>query len=241
MKKTIIFLLLLLPLTVFCSDNDTAKISSDSIKTNKMELGMSFSPDFCFRKLKPAADSKWIADIRDTLEVPKFGYTVGANFTFKVNNKIDLETGVFFSDSGEKTKKYSLVDVPSGQKAIKYSCNFHDYYLNIPVKVNYYFLIHKLNFYLTAGISANIFVYQKTTLITSYGNSDSKTTSKSTPGFSRVNIAVLAGFGIKYPVTNKINLKIEPLYMHSATSIIKAPIKTYFYSLGVNVGICQKF
>ena len=241
MKKTIIFLLLLLPLSVFCSDSDSTKITSDSSKTKKIEISISFSPDYCFRKLKADADSKWIADTRDTLEIPKFGYTVGVNVAFKINKNIDAEAGVTFSDRGEKTKKYSLVDAPAGQKATSYSYNFHDYYLNVPLKVNYYILKGKLQFYVTAGISTNIFLNQKTTSITSYGNSDSKTNSKFNPGFSRINLAVLAGCGIKYPINNKTNLKVEPIYMRSITSITKAPIKTYFYSVGVNIGICQKF
>lgn len=226
-----------MPLTVFCLCNESVKLSSDSSKEKKMEIGVSFSPDYCFRKLKPDADSKWIADSRDTLEIPKFGFSVGANFIFKINKKLALETGVLFSDRGEQTKKYSLENVPSGQKPIMYSYNFHDYYIDIPIKVNYYFLSGKLKFYVTAGISAGFFINQKTTSITSFGNSDSKTTSKVDPGFSKVNLAALAGCGIKYPMNNKTNLKIEPLYMRSITPIINAPVKVYLYSAGLNIGI----
>jgi hypothetical protein len=191
--------------------------------------------------LKPDEDSKWIADIRDTLEIAKFGYSVGANFVYKINKKIDVETGILFSDQGERTKKYALEDVPSGQEPVMYSFNFHHYYLNVPLKANYYILTGKLKFYVTAGISANVFLSQKVTSITSFGNSDSRTTSKNNSGFSRINLAVLAGCGIKYPINSKANLKIEPVYMRSVTSIINAPVKSYLYSFGMNIGIFYNY
>lgn len=229
MKKTIILILILLPVVLYCS--------TDSTKSKKIAIGISFSPDYCFRTLKPDANSKWIADSRDTMEIPKIGYTTGINLEFKINKKISFFTGILFSDSGEKTKKNSLENVPTGQKPIKHSYNFHYYYLNIPIKTNYHILTGKFKLYLTAGISANVFLTQKTTSITIYGNSESKINSKIDSGFSRINIAMLAGCGISYPINNKAVIMIEPVYRRSIISVINAPIKGYLYSAGLNIGL----
>jgi opacity protein-like surface antigen len=229
MKKINILFLLLLPAAVYCSN--------DSTKTKKIQVGVSFSPDYCFRSLRPDADSKWIADSRDTIETAKFGYTAGANFEFKINKKLDVATGILFSDSGERTNKYSLESASSAQEPVMYSYNFHYYYLSIPLKANYYFLTGKVGFYLTAGVSANFFLGQKTTAITGFGNSVSRTDAKTDAGFSKVNLGMIAGCGVKYAISKNTELRAEPVYRRSLTSIIDAPVKTYLYSVGLNVGI----
>lgn len=238
MKKIIILLLVLFPVTVFCMVRDSTNTNTDSTKSKRLEMRISFSPDYCFRKLKPDADSKWIADVRDTLEIPKFGYTVGFGFAYKINKKISVEAGVLFSDKGERTKKYILENVPSGQHATEYSFNFHNYYLDIPVKANYFILTGKLKLYVTAGVSVNVFLNQKITSITTFANSDKRTTSKNDQGFSRINLAYLGGVGIVYPINTKTTLNIEPIYSRSITSIINAPVKSYLYSMGINIRLC---
>ena len=237
MRKIYTILLILFPFVMLGNSLDSLTQSIDSLKEIKITIGISASPDYCFRKLKPDDDSKWISDIRDTLEIAKLGYTVGANVEYKINKKIKVVSGILFSDCGERTKKYSLVSVPAGQDPIMYSYNFHYYYLNIPLKVDYYLLTRKLKFYVAAGISANVFLNQKVTSITTYGNSDTKVNSKVDPGFSRLNLAVSAGCGMRYPINKNTDLMIEPVYRRSVTSIIKAPGKGYLYSFGMNIGM----
>jgi hypothetical protein len=237
MKKIGSLFLMLLPFAAFCS-NDSLITGRDSIQVKKIAMELSCSPDFCFRTLKANDAGKEIADYRDTLEIPKFGYTAGLSVLFKINPKIGIETGILFSDSGEKTKKHALENVPYGQEAIRYSFNYHYYYLKVPVKVNYNLLSGKLKFYVTAGVSADIFLGQKTTSITTYANSSERRSSKADPGFSKLNFAVLAGCGMSYPVGKRMDLKIEPVYRRSITSIINAPVKGYLYSAGLNIGFC---
>lgn len=234
MKKYFTIVLICLPFILFCQ-------SSDTTRSGKLEIGISFSPDYSFRTLKPDDTSKWITDSRDSIEIPKFGYTVGAFLNYKLNKKIKIETGILFSDKGEQTKKYSLENTVSGQQPIKYSFNDHYYYIGVPVKADYYFLIGKLKFYITAGVSADIFLFQKITSIVSYANNDQKTNSTSNPGFTRLNLAVVAGCGINYPISKKINFKMEPIYRRSVTSIINAPVKSYLYSAGINIGVYKNF
>lgn len=209
-----------------------------------ISIGLTFSPDYCYRTLHPDASVKWIADNRNTLEIPKFGYTTGLNIAKSINKKITLETGLLYSDKGERTKKYSEVWLTSsGQPdpALPTAMTFiyHYIYLDIPIKANYYFLTQKAKFYLTAGISPNVFLSQKTTSILEYsdGHNTKKNSSGNSSGFSRINLTVIAGLGFSYDFTNKLYFKIEPTYRRSITSIIDAPIKGYLYSVGLNTGI----
>ena len=234
MKKIGFVIILLLPLTLFCETTDSSKVS-------KLEIGITYSPDYCYRKLKPDAGSKWIADIRDTIEIGKLGYTTGLNVVYNISKKISIGTGILFSDKGEKTKKTFLGNSLSGSLPINNKFIYHYLYIDIPVKANYTILNGKFKLFLTAGISTNIFLGQKTTSILYYGNRDSeKRKTNVSSDFSKINFAYIVGFGIDYPVTDKLNFKLEPLFRHSINSVIKAPIKSYLYSTGVNIGIYFK-
>jgi opacity protein-like surface antigen len=243
MKRRIAIIFLFLPFVLLSQTNDTIKTKvspqkTDTLRKGKFEIGISFSPDYTYRKLKSDAQSKDIADIRDTMETAKFGYTAGLNLAYHINKRFVIETGLLFSDKGEKTKKVSFTNVPSGQLPIYYTYKYHYLYLDVPLKVDYYILTGKFKFYATAGVSGNIFLTQKTTLIQGHDNGDSESTvSTNSSGFNRINFAVLAGIGLDYPISNKLKLQIEPVYRLSVTSIVDAPIKSYLYSAGVNFGL----
>lgn len=56
-------------------------------------------------------------------------------------------------------------------------------------------------------------------------------------GLSRMNIAAVAGIGMYYFVSEKMHIRIEPVFRHAITPIVDAPIKQYSYSAGINAGI----
>jgi len=91
--------------------------------------------------------------------------------------------------------------------------------------------------YVMAGVSANFFLGQKITTISTHANSNDRTSVTGNPGFSTFNLAMIAGCGIKYPLSKKANIKIEPVYRRSLTPIMDAPVKSYLYSAGINFGI----
>ena len=238
--KKLLTLLTIIPLTIFCQDTETT--------TKKYSIGLTFSPDYCYRTLKPDASSKWIADDRNSHEIPKIGYTAGLNLAVNINKRFTFETGLLFSDKGEQTKQYSVVWVDvNGQvdptMPVANTFIYHYLYLDIPIKVNYYILTGRAKLFLTAGISPNIFLTQKTVSLLEY--SDGHTTINTSSGsgytgFAIINLTFIAGLGFEYNFTKKVYLKIEPIYRRSITSIVNAPIKGYLYSSGLNIGLFYK-
>ena len=225
MKKFSVIFVLLFPLVLFCQ-------TSDSVKLKKINLGITFSPDYSFRTIKTEASNQWIKDSYDTLEVAKFGYTTGLNLVFKFNKNFSLAIGFLVSDKGEKTKKW-LTPIPP---AINY--NSHYYYLDIPIKANYVLINKKMKLYVSAGISTNILESHKIVILD--GINETKKTFINNTQLSKINFAMLAGFGIDCPITNKWYFKVEPIYRRSIGPIADAPLKKYLYSLGLNFGFyCQ--
>lgn len=239
--RRLLILLTFIPLTTFCQNTDT-------IVTKKLSIGLTFSPDYCYRILKPDASGKWIAENRDTREIPKSGYTTGLNLALNISKRITLEAGLLYSDKGEKTKTNAPIWVTSSGQPdpdpalpTKITFIYHYIYLDIPIKANYYLLTKRVKFFLTAGISANIFLKQRITSIFEYN--DGHTSTKSSSGnnaYEKINLAFTAGLGLGYDLTKKLYLKTEPTYRHSITPIIDAPIKGYLYSVGLNTGLYYK-
>lgn len=227
MKKTVALLIIFFPFVLLCQTRDSAK-------SCKVNVGITFSPDYCFRTLKSNTSNDWMKESVDTLEVAKFGYTSGINVVYLLNNRITLATGVLLANKGEKTKKYF------GSHAQIFNYNSQYYYLDIPVKFNYYILNKKLKLFLTGGLSANVFITHKVTQIAGYTNDDKKTAFYNKSGLSKINPSFLVGFGIDCALTNKWYFKLEPLYRRSITPIANAPIKKYLYSAGLNFGFFYK-
>jgi hypothetical protein len=230
--------MILFPLTLFCQSTVTTK-------TKRMAIGLTFSPDYCYRKLSPDATSQWIAESRDSIEIPKLGFTTGLSLLFQLNKRLTIETGLLYSNKGEKTKNHSLIwNPPSVQPdpalPTKNEFVYHYNYLDIPAKVNYNILTKRLKLFVSGGLSTNIFLFQKTTSIVEYADGRTETNNSIGGGLSRVNFAVLVGLGINYDLTSKLSFRIEPTYRRSITSIINSPIKGYLYSAGINTGIYIK-
>jgi len=177
----------LLPLVAFCQTTDN--------ETSKFLVGFVFSPDYCYRFLKPDSDEKWVAEDRDLMEIPKFGFTTGASLLFKHSEHLTLETGLLYSDKGYKTKFYANfiynTSDPSIPTSIKYIYHYH--YLDIPIKANYNLFSKKFKFFISGGISVNVFLGQKTLDIYEFsdGHSEERSWSYGMHSASPINIAVL--------------------------------------------------
>lgn len=237
--------LMLLPFTVWCATGDSIK-AGDSIKPDKRQVGFVYAPEYAYRTLKSAQDERWITETRDEVEVARFGYSTGINFAYKVTAKCMFEAQALFSDKGETVKNYELgnIAIASYLDRIpdKGALINHYYYLDVPLKLNYYLLNSNVKVYVTGGASVNYFLFQKTITILKFKDgSEEKYTSRSQPAFEKINIALLAGFGINYDLSDKYTLKIEPVFKHAITPVINAPVKTYLYSAGINFGVAYTF
>lgn len=221
--------------------------SADSSRVKWFGIGFNFSPDYSYRILEPTAQVKWIADFRDTLEIPKFGYTTGLNFLFRVSRNLTFETGLQYSNKGEKTKQHQLLVInpnlpkePGSMAEASFVYSY--YYLDIPIKANFFLINKKFKLFLSGGISNNLFISSTSryTITFSPGNPLTSTVKTNTK-YSTVNLAVLAGLGVEHHLNSRCSIRLEPIYGRSLRSIIDAPIKSYLYSAGMNFGFYFNF
>jgi hypothetical protein len=206
----------------------------------KTKIGFVFSADACYRSLNSStANGNTIIGLRNGIEIPRMGFTTGLSYVYGFGH-FAVETGAQYSSKGQQTNFSKLnftepeQDVPQEAKLI-YKYN----YLDVPLKLLYNFNISKINFFVSSGASANIFLQDKVVAIKKYADGSEKRSSESTSyNYSPVNIAAIASFGVELPLLkDKVRLRVEPIYRQSVTTIIDAPVKGYLYSTGINAGI----
>jgi hypothetical protein len=236
MKRLILFLA-----TTFCSLIANGQNTNDSKPTKDFKrilIGVNFSPDYCFRKLKNndgSSTSALIVDNRNSHESAKFGYTTGINVCINFSKAIGLEAGIQYSNKGYQFKfNNSTFDpsIPTKGKII-----YNDKYIDIPLKINLTLGKRKVQFFSSVGITTNIFIGETQTNILKYsdGNTDKRT--QSTPyNYNKVDISPIISLGINYKINDKMNLRVEPTFRYGVLKIIDSPVTGYLWNAGLNIG-----
>ncbi len=240
MKHLLIFILTFTTVGLFAQEHSTMKI-------NRFQLGVSFSPDVCYRTLKETditttQTNFYIMDARNKMEAPKFGYTGGLNFNYSLNQHFSIESGIHISNKGYGMKKQDLNSnqpepgIPTNFKFIE---NF--YYLDIPLKVNFALGKNKWRFISSVGASANFFLKESQTQVVYFSNKTDRSSGSDGHKYNELNISPMVSFGIDYRLTDKMSLRIEPTFRYGILKIIDAPVTAYLFSAGLNVGYYIKF
>lgn len=206
-------------------------IQTDTTKWKKHQIGITYSPDYNFRFLQADANSTWIKNIADSMEVPKFGFSTGINYAFKLGKKLTVSSGVIFIDNGEKTK--TNVNI----QPINYTNHF--YFLSVPLRLDFTFYSEKVAFYSTLGISNNFFLNHKTVMHVNGKKDAIKFNNQS--DLSVYNIGGIAGLGMNAKLSENWSFKSEVFYKQSITPVNNDPVKKWLYALGTNFGLFYSF
>jgi opacity protein-like surface antigen len=237
MKNTLLVLTLLISTLVLGQ-------TTDSTKLKRIKVGIVYSPDYCYRLLNYYSSNKWVQDLRNDEETGTFGYTTGLGIKIDLTSKIILETGLLYSIKGEQTKNTDLVwATPNPDFPVKSKTQYQFKYIDIPVKINYLWGGKRAKIFVSAGVSANVFSEKKTKVISEFANGH-KTSESSVIdlGYLKFNLAGIIGFGIKYDLTKRISISVEPIYRQFINSIVvDKKAKEYPYSFGANVGVYYSF
>jgi len=224
---------------------------------NRIQISVNFSPDLNYRTLKNndgSLSSETLIKVRNENETVKPGYTVGLNFIYNFNKNIGIETGIQYSNKGYQTKmqdyipgdiidpKYGFIDSsnPPGNMPTQLRTIYNDYYIDIPLKVNFIFGKRKIRIITATGITANLFVKETFTRIFNYvdGTTSRKTYNLSYYDYKTLNISPFISVGIDYKINNRMNLRIEPTFRYGLLKIIEQPVTAYLWNAGLNISYC---
>lgn len=239
MKQLLVLLFLVVPFSIHGQDKDASM-------DRRIFIGLSFSSDYCYRSLHQVdteiTDSLWnyVKNIEDSIEKPKFGYTAGINVVYRISKKLDIESGLYFSNKGYKTipiLTYYDWEYPPVVAVNKSSY----YYLVIPLKVNYTFLRSKMKIVASLGTSLDIFLksYVKTT---AEDPTESFTTQKRSSSYKyrKIDISPMLGLGVRYDISQKLIVKMEPTFSYGILDIDNKSLTSYqsshLWKAGVEIG-----
>ena len=233
MKKILFVIILFVSTTVLAQ-------SVDSIKFKRVKVGIVFSPDYCYRLLNYHSSNKWVQDLRNDEEVPTFGYTTGISLKIDATSKIVLETGFYYSIKGERTKTIEFTwATPSSDYPSKSKTQYQYKYIDIPLKVQYFLGSKRIKPFISVGVSATIFSEKKTKVILEFSDGH-KASENSTTDLAclKFNLVTIVGFGIKYDLSKRIFIIIEPVYRQFINSIVvDRSAKEHPFSIGTNFGV----
>jgi outer membrane protein W len=223
MIKVIFFLFLFGALPVFAQQNDT-------LKYNNFKLGLSVAPSFSSRFLKAESEAQANADYFDSIEMPHIGYSLGLNFGFQISKRFSVNTGLLFSNKAQGSKSSSLETISN------YTNNI--YYLDLPLKCNYYFLSKKSKIYLTGGANFSYFLANKI----SY-RKENNTDNFSADGedLNSFNFSGVIGLGIDVPIYKRWAFNFEANYQHAFTPVLNTPIRRFLYSFNPTISLFYRF
>jgi hypothetical protein len=219
-------------------------INTEKPEIKRWHIGVEVSPDLCYRKLQnPDGNSYYPAEmgLRDSLEIPKFGYTAGPAVAFSLSSHWTIGTGLLFSNKGYKTKNMDISESDFdkngngiyiyGKAKIYYSF----YYLDVPLKVNYACGHGKIRFCASLGIITNIFLFEKRTIIMDFDDGEKERVKITDSGSCKsVNISPMGGLGLDWAFTKRMNLRIEPTFRYGMLKINDEYINTYLWNAGLN-------
>ena len=136
----------------------------DTLSAKRMSIGISFSPDYCYRILKSDPINQAFIDKDNKSANTSFGFSTGVNCLLKLNKKITVELGCLYSIKSEKhiflvDNSTNTVQTPFVNE-ITYKYNYR--YIDIPVKLNYTLFDKQIRLYVLCGLSSNVFLYQQT-------------------------------------------------------------------------------
>jgi len=201
-------------------------------------VGITFSPEYSFRFLTSDEQFNEMREFRDEIEIPKFGYTVGFNFSIKLMKKTFAEIGGSYSNKGVNTKSQAILydSLESGTPVTlrkKYSYSF----LEIPMRINYQ-LFENHGFFISLGLAVDFKSRERVKTYYTYGNGDKERDSFGASGYGpRVSLNGIGGLGYFFQLSKDYFLKVEPFFKCAITPTVNDALKEYFYSYGLDVGI----
>jgi hypothetical protein len=229
MKKTLFLVCFSLQLYSF-----SMPVSDEPFK--RFYLGFGGSLDICDRTLKvngisnPAYDD--IISNRNYNEIPKLGFSGGAQLGYLLKKRFGLELGIQYANMGYETKWSLMSNYSNPYENVKTRYNFH--HILIPLKANLFLGERRLKFMVGAGVAAGFFVYERRTILyKDQGNSKTDVNHIYNP----FNLFVLASAGADLKLSERVHFRIEPYYRYGLLQILNSPITAYLWNGGVNAGL----
>jgi hypothetical protein len=230
-------LLLILSGSAFAAD-------TTSVRQKRFAIGITVSPDYCFRRLQvtaPNAVTDYIINYRTDAEAPMPAYTGGIDLSCQLKERFSSSLGINFSQKGFQATYNNLMDI-NGNTIGSVNFRYNYYYIGIPLKANFSFGKKKIHFITSAGLTPSFLLYEQGVSKVKYSNGD-KSKSKDKPDYinNPFNLFLDAGLGADIRLGEKTGLQIMPDFSYGLLRTVNAPITEYLWNTGLNIRCYFRF
>lgn len=234
MKIILVFALLFTPILSFAQESESEE--------SKFSIGINFSPNCSYRTLKYPENLQNLVDAREELEHPSLGFNTGIEAHYLPLKNLEIVLAVQLSRQTHMFREVPLTNI-AGDDSLGFADNQLRYhYLGIPLRVNYRIVNQKFFVHISAGVSINQFLSDKSRSWITYSNGDTEVVNSESgiKDFNKTLIGLVGGIGLGYHINEKLNMRLEPLFRYSLTPLADAPIEQYNYSIGCQIGVNVK-
>lgn len=236
MKKTLITILLALPIVIWGQNNS----SVDFV------MGI----DYSYRLITSSDENHQSLIKGRKSEEAKLGWQFGFNYNKKINNHFYLKTGLRIDRKGYKSKLFSDLqfgskyDPSTGQvnpdfPGIESLQTEYDYFfIEVPIVGRYILKNSKLSPYVELGLAPAWLIQSRS--ISIINGSKTIRDAQNEP-INKFQIVGLFSFGVNYSINTKFQLFAQPNFRYHITKAFDAPINEHFWKLGIEMGIRKMF
>ncbi len=194
---------------------------------------------FIILKANNSNISKVYLDQKKDEVIGKFGFSINGLVRYKLNQKVNFQTGIGYVKNGinEKTVKLTPA-VPDSTLPTYGRYSFVQHSITVPLLLQYYFSTTKNKFYLIGGVTPTFSFksYDNYTLTYLNGNETTSKTDVSSK-VRNLNLGAALGFGYQYKLNNKIDMFVQPNFNINLLGIYKnTDLSRYIYSYGLTIG-----
>lgn len=187
------------------------------------------------------SESDLYKDYRNSKEKFLIGFNLEALIYYKINEKIDFETGVGYVKNGYEVKEERIIDpgftsTTSGFYSDLYRYSFRNFY--IPLHLTYH-TNQKLNLNIDLGPSLLFPVSKNVEWILrkkdSKSNGQKKIVTGNVSDINKVNISLDFGLGLGYKLSDKFNIIIQPKVSFNMLGDENSDIRDNLYDISMFV------
>ena len=180
-----------------------------------------------------------------------YTYRIGANFNFRIFEKIMFKTGFRYANLGDKFFRDNLrwpseigsngfEPDPSLPRYINFITKHR--YIELPLIVRYEMNTKKLNPFIELGLAPHLYVNTKYVSKTNLGNdSETRDFSEMAMGFNKLQLAAVVSFGANFNVNEAIQIFAQPTLRYHINRMTDNPNSYRFYSVGIEFGMRKMF
>lgn len=180
-----------------------------------------------------------------------YTYRVGANFNFRIFEKVMFKTGFRYANLGDN---FYMNDLrwPSqvGGNGFDPDPSLPTYinlitkhsYIEVPLIMRYEINNKKFSPFIEFGLAPHLYINSRSISKTNLGsNSQIINYPEFTTGFNELQLAAVVSFGANYNMSEAIQVFLQPTLRYHINKIIDNPNAFRYYSVGIEFGVRKMF